>query len=124
MSKQQRSKRIIIRLTQKERELAEVKAQKTGLSLSELFRASTLKQRLPRKVTHIAADTYRELAKISINLNQLTLAANAAIKLRQTPPANPKLLETLETLLKQVRRELVEIDVIADLEDGDDWEAS
>lgn len=124
MSKQQRSKRIIIRLTQKERELAEVKAQKTGLSLSELFRASTLKQRLPRKVTHIAADTYRELAKISINLNQLTLAANAAIKLGQTPPANPKLLENLEILLKQVRRELVEIDVIADLEDGDDWETS
>lgn len=124
MSKQQRSKRIIIRLTQKERELAEVKAQKTGLSLSELFRASTLKQQLPRKVTHITADTYRELAKISINLNQLTLAANAAIKLGQTPPANPKLLENLEILLKQVRRELVEIDVIEDLEDGDDWEAS
>lgn len=124
MSKQQRSKRIIIRLTQKERELAEVKAQKTGLSLSELFRASTLKQQLPRKVTHIAADTYRELAKISINLNQLTLAANAAIKLGQTPPANPKLLENLEILLKQVRKELVEIDVVADLEDGDDWEAS
>lgn len=124
MSKQQRSKRIIIRLTQKERELAEVKAQKTGLSLSELFRASTLKQQLPRKVTHIAVDTYRELAKISINLNQLTLAANAAIKLGQTPPANPKLLKNLEILLKQVRRELVEIDVIADLEDDDDWETS
>lgn len=124
MGKQQRSKTVIIRLTACERELAEVKAAESGLSLSELFRASTLKRRLPRQVTHIAADTYRELAKIGINLNQLTKAANAAIKLGQTPPANPELLENLETLLKLVRRELVEIDVVADLEDADDWEAS
>ncbi|HEY9295380.1 MAG TPA: hypothetical protein VIQ31_03205 [Phormidium sp.] len=61
---------------------------------------------------------------ISVNLNQLTLAEEAAIKLGQTQPANPKLLENLEILLKQVRRELVEIDVIADLEDADDWETS
>lgn len=124
MGKQQRCRTVIIRLTSSERELAEAKAVSAGLSLSELFRASTLKRRLPRKVTHIAADTYRELAKIGVNLNQLTKAANAAIKLGQTPPANPELLENLETLLKLVRRELVEIDVVADLEDADDWEAS
>lgn len=124
MGKQQRSRTIILRLTPDERNKAETLAADAGLSLSELFRASTLKRRLPRRVTHIAADTYRELAKIGNNLNQLTKAANAAILLGQNPPENPKLLERLEVLLKLVRRELVEMDAVTDLEDGDDWEAS
>ncbi|NER27629.1 MAG: MobC family plasmid mobilization relaxosome protein [Symploca sp. SIO1C4] len=101
-------------------------AKSEGLTRSDLFRLKTIYRRLPRRTTTIAAQTYWQLARIGNNLNQLTRAVNSAIKLGwQSPPADPSLLEELKVLLKQVRRELVELDLTEQLdeEEASDWES-
>ena len=112
MPKIQRHLKFQLRLTAAEKELATQKAQETGLSLSELFRTATLKRNLPQKVTEISAQTYWELGKIGVNLNQITYAINTAIKLGQSLPNSlQKLtpeLQQLEKLLHQIRREITD----------------
>ena len=97
-----------------------------GLTRSELFRLKTIYRRLPRRTTQVATQTYWQLALIGNNLNQLTRTANIAINRGQPPPADPGYLAQLETLLKQVRREIVELDfkeLLNDTQPDDDWEA-
>ena len=116
MPKAYRYQRLEIRLTADERALAQTRASEAGLTVSELFRASTLKHRLPRRVSDIAFKTYWELGKIGVNLNQLAKAANTAIKLGQAPPADPGELERLEGLLQRIRQEILDVDTLAEEE--------
>ncbi|MHC5721075.1 MAG: plasmid mobilization protein, partial [Nostoc sp.] len=51
--RQKRSHRIDIRLTLAEYEKAQLMADENNLTMSELFRAKTLKNRLPRRVTKV-----------------------------------------------------------------------
>jgi hypothetical protein len=99
-------------LTSAEKELATQKAQETGLSLSELFRSATLNRKLPPKITEITAQTYWELGKIGVNLNQITYSINTALKLGQPVPNSfqelkPE-LQRIEKLLHQIRREITD----------------
>ncbi|MGH2414151.1 MAG: plasmid mobilization protein [Microcystaceae cyanobacterium] len=112
MSRIHRPLKFQLCLTPTEKELAQQKAKETGLTLSELFRHATLKRKLPQKVTDIAAQTYWELGKVGVNLNQMTYAINTAIKLGQPLPNNleelkPE-LKRLENLLHQIRRALAD----------------
>ena len=102
--------------------MATALAQKEGLQRSELFRLKTLYRKLPRRVTRVAADTYWQLSQEANNLNQIALALNTANKSRRLLKSETlrelqnSLLNNLE-LLTQVRKELVELDLLLDWED-------
>ncbi|OUC13276.1 MAG: hypothetical protein B0A82_18075, partial [Alkalinema sp. CACIAM 70d] len=55
-------------------------AAENNLTMAELFRAKTLKNQLPRRVTRIAGLTYWELTKISDSLSQIARAILANTK--------------------------------------------
>ncbi len=87
--RQKRSHRIDIRLTLAEYEKAQLMADENNLTMSELFRAKTLKNRLPRRVTKVAGQTYWELGKIGNNLNQIAKAINTSVLMGE-PGGMPK----------------------------------
>lgn len=115
--RQKRSHRIDIRLTLPEYEKAQLMADENNLTMSELFRAKTLKNRLPRRVTKVAGQTYWELGKIGNNLNQIAKAINTSILMGEPVVVDRALLSQVRDLVKQVRREIAEIDLITDLQD-------
>ena len=81
---------------------------------------------LPKRLSKISLATYQELGRIGNNLNQLAKAANTAIKVGYSPPADPKLLAELLDLLHQCRRQLACVDIRDDYESEepeDDWQA-
>ncbi|BDI20863.1 hypothetical protein ANSO36C_66650 (plasmid) [Nostoc cf. commune SO-36] len=115
--RQKRSHRIDIRLTLAEYEKAQLMADENNLTMSELFRAKTLKNRLPRRVTKVAGQTYWELGKIGNNLNQIAKAINTSVLMGEPVVVDRALLSQVRDLVKQVRREIAEIDLITDLQD-------
>lgn len=115
--RQKRSHRIDIRLTLPEYEKAQLMADENNLTMSELFRAKTLKNRLPRRVTKVAGQTYWELGKIGNNLNQIAKAINTSVLMGEPVVVDRALLSQIRDLVKQVRREIAEIDLITDLQD-------
>jgi len=122
MSKTPRPHKFQLRLSEQEWEMATALAQKEGLQRSELFRLKTLYRKLPRRVTRVAADTYWQLSQEANNLNQIALALNTANKSGRLPKSETlrqlqiSLNNNLE-LLTQVRKELVELDLLLDWED-------
>lgn len=103
-----------------------IKAQDAGMPASELIRRLTLGKPLPKRLSKISLATYQELGRIGNNLNQLAKAANTAIKVGYSPPADPKLLKELLELLHECRRELAKVEIEDDSESEeleDDWEA-
>jgi len=102
-------------------------AKQQDMTRSDLIRYKTIYRRLPRRTTRIAAQTYWQLAHIANNLNQLALAANTAVKMGQPLTIDPDIFQELKEVIRQARRELVELDLLAQLEDTektDDWEAN
>ncbi|HEY8781190.1 MAG TPA: plasmid mobilization relaxosome protein MobC [Mucilaginibacter sp.] len=90
-----RSVNFTIRLTETEQRTLEKVANTCGLSPSALVREKVLKGRFPEpRPGRIDLDTYLELKKIGVNLNQLTRLANAG-------RMNQKLVELLVNLWKQ-----------------------
>jgi hypothetical protein len=117
MSQKERTIRFHICLTPEEKEQVQRMADENALTISELFRAKTLKNKLPRRVTKIAGQTYWELGKISNDLNQLTQAANTAVSMGNPVVIDLALIEKVRDLVKQVRREITEIDLITEISD-------
>lgn len=117
MPLQERSIRFHICLTPEEKEQVRRMAEENNLSMAELFRAKTLRNRLPRRVTKVAGKTYWELGQIGNNLNQLTKAINTSVLMGEPVVVDRALLEQLRDIVKQVRREITEIDLITDLQD-------
>lgn len=124
MSLPKRPIKFHISLTAAEKEQACCMAAENNLTMAELFRAKTLKNQLPRRVLPIAGLTYWELTQISDSLSQIAQAilANAKASSHTTtaPPApvivvDPELLHQTRTLLSQVRRELIEIQGMAEI---------
>jgi len=70
-SKVIRSCVIPVRLTPDEKEKLQEIASKHHLSLSELIRRFSLRRKLPASIPEVNIRTYRELAAIGNNLNQL-----------------------------------------------------
>lgn len=96
-------------------------AKKEQMTRSDLFRLKTIYRRLPRQTTQIAAKTYWQLSQEANNLNQISRALNATL---QDKYISPETLTKLQTslqnnleLLTQVRRELVELDLLAQLDE-------
>jgi DNA mismatch repair ATPase MutS len=129
MPKTSRPHKFQLRLSDDEWEKAEAMAKREGLTRSDLFRLKTIYCKLPRRVTQVAADTYWQLSQEANNLNQIAKALNTANKSGRLPKSQTlrelqnSLLNNLE-LLTQVRKELVELDLMAQLsewESEDDW---
>ena len=115
-----------MRLSDIELDWLRIKATEAGMPASELIRRLTLGKPLPKRLSKISLATYIELGRIGNNLNQLTKAANTAIKVGYSPPADPKLLKELLELLHECRRQLACVDVLDEEESEepeDDWEA-
>ncbi|WP_263420155.1 MULTISPECIES: MobC family plasmid mobilization relaxosome protein [unclassified Tolypothrix] len=123
-----RNKTLEARVNAIEHEMIKQKAQDAGLSIAEFTRRSVLLKPLPRRLSKITLFTYRELVRIGNNINQLTRATNAALKMGVRPPANPSQLEELRNLLQQIGRELSSIETEVtddddiDDEDNEEWE--
>ncbi|WP_445253334.1 plasmid mobilization protein [Nodularia sp. LEGE 04288] len=114
---QKRSCKIEIMLTPEERQAALQMARENGLTISELFRSKTLKNKLPRRVTRVAGQTYWELGKIGNNLNQIAKAINTTVLMGEPVVVDRGLLEQVKNLVKQVRREIADIDFNNDIQD-------
>jgi hypothetical protein len=55
-------------------------------------------------------ETYSELTRIGININQLTRAVNTALKLGHSPTIDPAELEILRQTLKEIQLELLGVE--------------
>lgn len=117
MPQKERTIRFHICLTPEEKEQVRRMAEENSLTMAELFRAKTIKNRLPRRVTKVAGQTYWELGKIGNNLNQIAKAIHISVLMGEPVVVDRALLEEVKNLVKQVRREITEVDLITDLQD-------
>lgn len=120
MPPQKRPIKFHISLNAEEKEQVRRMAAENSLTMAELFRAKTLKNQLPRRVTRIAGLTYWELTRISNSLSQIAKAilANGTIPFEETSiVVDQELLNQTKTLLSQVRRELVDLDFVTEIEE-------
>lgn len=129
-----RNKMVEARFSSIELEMLRESAHDAGVSMAEFIRRSVLLRPLPKRLSRVSLQTYRELGRIGNNINQLTLAANIAINRGQSPPAAVRDLEALSQLLHATRREIIMADKKYllrqrsdddnEFSDGeDDWEA-
>lgn len=124
------NKAITIRLTPSEHE--QVQAKLGQLSMSDYFRHAGLDLAIPqvrprrsRSVPAVNRETYVELGRIGSNMNQLAKACNSAILAGYGCNIDPIQLRKLETVIQELRLQLVAVDPHADDEDeADDWETS
>jgi hypothetical protein len=117
MSSQKRPIKFHISLNAEEKEQVRRMAAENNLTMAELFRVKTLKNQLPQRVTRIAGLTYWELTKISDSLSQVAKAI-ATIPPQETPVViDRELLNQIRNLLSQVRRELTDLDFMAEIEE-------
>ena len=113
-----------VRLSDIELEMLRDRALESGMKASELIRKNALMRPLPRRVSKIDLKTYIELGRIGNNLNQLTKAANTALKYGLSPPADTGELQELSKLLRLILLKLSGADDSEEIsEEFDDWEA-
>ncbi|MDJ0697540.1 MAG: MobC family plasmid mobilization relaxosome protein [Mastigocoleus sp. MO_188.B34] len=104
-----RTKKLEARVNAIEDEMIKQKALDAGLSIAEFTRRCVLLKPLPRRMSKITLTTYRELARIGNNINQLTRATNTAIKMGLQPPADSGEIEELRKLLQKIGLKLSQI---------------
>jgi hypothetical protein len=110
LTKEKRSNVFRLRLTQLEREHWEVMAEEVGLgnNLSKFVRHCVERRSLPAPIPEINQQTYWELGKIGVNLNQITHAINRAVKEGSDVAVDPRaeILAVL-TALDEIRLQLL-----------------
>ena len=110
LKKEKRSNVFQLRLTAEERERWAVMAEEVGLenNLSKFVRHCVEKRTLPAPIPQINEQTYWELGKIGVNLNQITHAINRAVKEGKSVAAAPRAeIEAVKALLTQVQLQLL-----------------
>ena len=113
MSRSKRIKRIEIRLTPEELQLAEIMAKNLQVSVSSLFRYHTFKQQ------HQPA-LCQKLAELNLRLKPIAIATEQALWMGEkiTQPANfEELIEQTLALLKQVQQQQMNVQVLMNLSD-------
>jgi hypothetical protein len=99
-----------LRLTSSEREQWEAMAEEVGLgnNLSKFVRHCVEKRTLPAPIPQINEQTYWELGKIGVNLNQITHAINRAVKEGSIVAVDPRAeILTIKTALDEIRLQLL-----------------
>jgi len=110
LNKEKRSHVFRLRLTSSEREQWEAMAEAVGLgnNLSKFVRHCVEKRSLPAPIPQINEQTYWELGKIGVNLNQITHAINRAVKEGKSVAAEPRAeIQAVKTLLDEIRLQLL-----------------
>jgi hypothetical protein len=120
MPQKEHTIRFHICLTPEEKEQVGQVAEDNALTMAELFRAKTIKNRLPRPATLVTRQTYWELGKVGNNLNQIAKAINTSVLMGEPVVVDRALLEEVRNLVKQVRKEITTVDLITDLQDEED----
>lgn len=113
MSISKRIKRIEIRLTPEELQLAETMAKNLQVSISGLFRYHTFKQQ------HQPA-LCQKLAELNLRLKPIAIATEQALWMGEkvTQPTNfEELIEQTLALLKQVQQQQMNVQVLMNLSD-------
>jgi hypothetical protein len=95
-----------VRLSDDELDKMRSKAKEARLTASELVRTIVLDRPLPKPICRVEFDTYRELQRIGINLNQLIKAINLANKSGHQPSINTVEIENLYSLLLSLQRSI------------------
>jgi hypothetical protein len=88
-----------VRLSDDELDKMRSKAKEARLTASELVRKIVLDRPLPKPICRVEFDTYRELQRIGINLNQLIKAINLAQKSGYQPSISTVEIENLHSIL-------------------------
>jgi hypothetical protein len=110
LNKDKRSNVFRLRLTELEREQWEAMAEEVGLgnNLSKFVRHCVEKRSLPAPIPQINEQTYWELGKIGVNLNQITHAINRAVKEGSDVAADPRReILSVKTALSEIRLQLL-----------------
>jgi len=110
LNKEKRSHVFRLRLTQLEREQWEVMAEEVGLgnNLSKFVRHCVERRSLPAPIPQINEQTYWELGKIGVNLNQITHAINRAVKEGSDVAVDPRAeILAVKTALSEIRLQLL-----------------
>ena len=110
LNKEKRSHVFRLRLTQLEREQWEVMAEEVGLgnNLSKFVRHCVERRSLPAPIPEINQQTYWELGKIGVNLNQITHAINRAVKEGSDAAVDPRAeILAVKTALSEIRLQLL-----------------
>ena len=110
LNKEKRSNVFRLRLTQLEREHWEVMAEEVGLgnNLSKFVRHCVEKRTLPAPIPLLNEQTYWELGKIGVNLNQITHAINRAVKEGSDVAVDPRReILAVKTALSEIRLQLL-----------------
>jgi hypothetical protein len=110
LNKDKRSNVFRLRLTQLERERWLVMAEEVGLgnNLSKFVRHCVERRSLPAPIPEINQQTYWELGKIGVNLNQITHAINRAVKEGSLVAVDPRAeILAVKTALSEIRLQLL-----------------
>jgi hypothetical protein len=110
LNKEKRSNVFRLRLTSSERERWEAMAEEVGLgnNLSKFVRHCVEKRSLPAPIPQINEQTYWELGKIGVNLNQITHAINRAVKEGSDVAVDPRReILAVKTALDEIRLQLL-----------------
>jgi hypothetical protein len=117
MSLQKRPIKFHISLSAEEKAQVCSMATEHNVTMAELFRAKTLRNQLPRRVTQISGLTYWELTKISESLSQIARALTTKAPPELSIVVDRELLNQTRILLSQVRRELIDLDFMTEIEE-------
>ena len=122
MPKTPRPHKFQLCLSEQEWQMATAMAQKEGLQRSELFRLKTLYHLPRRHITKIAASTYWQLAQQADILERIAGELEAAKQNEHSPKSGTlrelrNALDNNMELLTQVRKELVDLDLLLNWED-------
>jgi hypothetical protein len=99
-----------LRLTLSERERWSALAEEVGLgnNLSKFVRHCVEKRTLPAPIPQINEQTYWELGKVGVNLNQITHAINLAVKEGSDVAVDPRAeIEAVKIALDEIRLQLL-----------------
>ncbi len=110
LTKEKRNNVFRLRLTSSEREQWEAMAEAVGLgnNLSKFVRHCVEKRTLPAPIPQINQQTYWELGKIGVNLNQITHAINLAVKAGESVAVDSRPeIEAVKTALDEIRLQLL-----------------
>jgi hypothetical protein len=110
LNKDKRSNVFRLRLTELEREQWFAMAEEVGLgnNLSKFVRHCVEKRSLPAPIPQINEQTYWELGKIGVNLNQITHAINRAVKEGSDVAVDPRReILAVKTALDEIRLQLL-----------------
>lgn len=96
------SETVQLRLKPTERREIDRRAKAAGLKRSQYLRRAGLEWENPQ----VNRETYQELGRAGVNLNQLARAANAAARRGEPLDVDPNVLEDLAQQVRQLQAEL------------------